>query len=71
MLLFVVLLKIVLVKVYVIVDGTTISKHPPSSIIQCDPRLDAVITHALKPDRSQRQSSAAEFKAELHEALTR
>jgi serine/threonine protein kinase len=41
------------------------SWHPPSSIIQCDPRLDAVIAHALKPDRSQRQSSAAEFKAEL------
>ena len=41
------------------------SWHPPSSIIQCDPRLDAVISHALRPDRSQRQSSAEVFKAEL------
>jgi CheY-like chemotaxis protein len=39
--------------------------HPPSAIIGCDARLDAVITRALKPDRVQRQSSAAEFKAEL------
>lgn len=39
--------------------------HPPSSMISCDPRLDAVVTRALKPDRAQRHSSAAEFKAEL------
>ncbi len=39
--------------------------HPPSSIIGCDARLDAVITRALKPDRTHRQSSAAEFKTEL------
>lgn len=39
--------------------------HPPSSIIGCDTRLDAVVTRALKPDRAQRQASAAEFKSEL------
>lgn len=39
--------------------------HPPSSIIGCDARLDALITRALKPDRAQRHASAAEFKSEL------
>jgi|GEM_PF-505408 serine/threonine protein kinase len=41
------------------------SWHPPSSMIGCDARFDAVIARALKPDRLQRQLSADEFKAEL------
>jgi CheY-like chemotaxis protein len=43
---------------------------PPSAIIGCDPRIDAIITRALNPERTQRQSSAEEFKAELLAART-
>jgi CheY-like chemotaxis protein len=41
------------------------SWHAPSTIIGCDTRFDSVISRALKPDRQQRQASAAEFKADL------
>jgi serine/threonine protein kinase len=41
------------------------SWHPPSAIVGCDARIDAVILRALKPDRNQRQRSAEEFKNEL------
>jgi len=44
--------------------------NPPSAVIGCDPRIDAIITRALKPERAQRQASAEEFKAELLAALT-
>lgn len=43
--------------------------HPPSSLVSCDARLDAIITRALKPDRNQRQRSADELKGELLDAL--
>lgn len=43
--------------------------HPPSSLVSCDARLDAIITRALKPDRNQRQRSAEELKGELLDAL--
>jgi len=41
------------------------SWQPASVIAGSDPRLDAVVIRALKPDRQQRFSSAAEFKAAL------
>ncbi|MBV6498647.1 MAG: Serine/threonine-protein kinase PknD [Prosthecobacter sp.] len=43
--------------------------HPPSSLVSCDARLDAIITRALKPDRNQRQKSAEELKGELLDVL--
>ncbi len=46
------------------------SWHPPSAIVGCDTRIDAVILRALKPERDQRQHSAAEFKNELLAILT-
>ena len=44
--------------------------QPPSAIAGNDPRLDAVIVRALMPDRSQRYSTAAEFKQALQAATT-
>ncbi len=43
------------------------SWHPPSALIQCDLRFDAIITRALKPDRNDRYASADALKAELQE----
>lgn len=43
--------------------------QPPSAMLGCDPRIDAIITRALKPDRNQRQSTAEEFKMELLSAF--
>jgi CheY-like chemotaxis protein len=39
-------------------------------VVNCDPRLDAVIVRALKPDRFQRFPSAADFKQALLAANT-
>lgn len=46
------------------------SWQAPSVVVNCDPRLDAVIVRALKPDRFQRFPSAADFKQALLAANT-
>lgn len=41
------------------------SWQPPSVLVGCDARFDAIIVRALKPDRTQRFDDAAEFKQAL------
>lgn len=41
------------------------SWQPPSVLVGSDPRLDAVIVCALKPDRAHRYATAADFKQAL------
>jgi CheY-like chemotaxis protein len=41
------------------------SWQPPSVLVGCDSRFDAIIVRALKPDRTQRFDDAAEFKQAL------